>query len=803
MIELLLTTLEKIYNSIKYNGFYIFLALVFPLIIYKFDAGEEIIISMTETAFWPNFLLSVSAFAALSYAVWCIPTLAIKFFQFVALKGKNRNKEEKLCLFKQLVYVYNGLGESDSISAVNEAACVSIAKKRLLIPMRYFSILPWVLYIATCVKVFFPVDYIWGITAAVMVLLWGLVFLIDYYKKQVARLGNSLLTSKKTNTLRPGYLVIVPAIMLLAIIIAWLLFALQKNSGLEDTNKVHQWIVIISHSITLLLFYSFLIFMENSRFDKATAYKISNLSYKSAILFVAACIVAFYFANESQAIGFISPVNVIMIISTAMIIFFEFFFTSQHMLITIVQKACSDDITCILKPADNQQKSSSPKERLRGYRYILYIALLALVYQFFFSSLNEHRIRVEDAASSRHPQRESLTAYFDRWLRNHPIAANDPVVYLISGQGGGSRAAAHFFMTMAKLQQADPNFFNKVFCISTASGSSSGAEMFLASRFYQKELKDSSAIAEKGKMLYGKNYMSSAFFGMLVGDGIEYFTSRNSSSVHDRNYHLQKEEMSGFAKAFGITKDSFFEKDYMQVYQDTNRHWPLFMINSTVVDHGVRGIYSPVLTGFSLARDLYGDFTKDNCNDKKYLPLVTCVNQSQAFPLLSAYNYQECTGRLADGGVVENTGCATTLEVYEALRKHCYNNKKKVTFICLNLYNSSLDPDFDAPFKNASILNTVTAAAQSPFSGSQFYAYKNLSLKIEYLKGLGPDINPRDAVIDFSLDASVTLTRTLSKKSVDSIFHNINGLGQPLPNRWHRFINSIREIDSSFRKSGF
>ena len=775
MLQILLTSIEKIYNSIKYNGFYIVMSLLFPVIIWKFDAGEEIIVSMTETAFWPNIILSLAAFAGLAFSVWCIPTLAIKFFQFVANYGdsdKAKNQQIKICLFKQLIFVYNGLDENDTKQSNTASSfCISTAKKRLQIAMRYFAIAPWILFILTCIKIFFKeLSYIWLIVLLAFAVMIIFIWVIDNNKEFITSKFRKAFVKSKTEEIKAGRFSVCIIVAVIAIIVSWALFFTNNNKTNESTYlKPAEWSMILLHTIFLLGSYSFIVYMENEKFLKETAYKISNVSYKALIMFLILCITAFYFLNETQLIEYISPINIIIIIATALIIFFEFLFTSQHLLISIIARLCSAPSTCLLIPTKTETN------RLTGYKYLLFGLLLFLTFQFFFSSLNSHRIRVENASAQVYKQRSSLTGYFNTWFANRQLQGQeDSIVYLISGQGGGSRAAAHFFMSMCLFEKADSDFLKKVFCISTASGSTSGAQMFLASKYYQERFTDTNFIRQKGIELYGKNYMSSAFFGMMVGDGIEHFTSLNDNFPSDRNYHLQKEELAGFNRAFNKDGKKFFENDFMYPYSDTAKHWPLFMINTTVVEYGVRGIFSPVTTSFSLARDLYGDFLKDNCNDKRDIPLVTCVNQSQAFPLLSAYNYMECTGRLADGGIVENTGCATTLEVYEAIRQYCNKtNRKNIKIICLNLYNSDIKENFGAPYKKASVLNTVTAVIHSPFDGAQFYAHKNLTKKIRYLDSLNLDINHQDTVWNFGLDTTVTLTRTLSKKGVIAIFDKI------------------------------
>jgi hypothetical protein len=210
-------------------------------------------------------------------------------------------------------------------------------------------------------------------------------------------------------------------------------------------------------------------------------------------------------------------------------------------------------------------------------------------------------------------------------------------------------------------------------------------------------------------------------------------------------------------------------------------------LNTTIVNFGTRGFFSPVqLDSVSVARDLYGEFKNNACNANNNLPLVACVNQSQAFPILSAYNYFECIGRLGDGGISENSGCATTLEIYQRLRHYCDVNDsmKNVKFICINITNGNLESPFKAPFEKASIFNTVTAAVNSPFSGNERYAYRNLDRQVRFLQN-NNDKNRtqrnRDTVVNLSFDSSVTTTRTLSKHSVDFLYRRMDSINFHLP----------------------
>ena len=135
--------------------------------------------------------------------------------------------------------------------------------------------------------------------------------------------------------------------------------------------------------------------------------------------------------------------------------------------------------------------------------------------------------------------RLSIYQYFDRWYdraKLQPDSNGYINIRLISGQGGGSRAAAWFFMNMVHRDTADPSFYKSIFSISTVSGSTSGANMYLVAKANGidfKQRKDSPAVT-----LYGRDYMSSAFFGLLLGDAIEGTIDRLKAYPRDRNFHL-------------------------------------------------------------------------------------------------------------------------------------------------------------------------------------------------------------------------------------------------------------------------
>src|SRR5690606_19682324 len=157
--------------------------------------------------------------------------------------------------------------------------------------------------------------------------------------------------------------------------------------------------------------------------------------------------------------------------------------------------------------------------------------------------------------------RPSLTTYFDEWVTNRAPNRGDTLdVYLVSGQGGGSRAAVWFFMAMNYLDSLESTpssrFSDRVFSISTVSGSTSGAAMFLADN-YLGVPRHSASVVPRMKAIYGRNFLSSSFWGMLIGDSFEGAKHAVSGKLggaptafpKDRNYYFQEEEIRGYTDA--------------------------------------------------------------------------------------------------------------------------------------------------------------------------------------------------------------------------------------------------------------
>lgn len=799
-MEFLEQALEKIYNTIKYNGLYIFLSILFPIMFYQLDAGREIVMFILNPDQQFNISLIAFSFFLISVSIWCVPVVAIDMF-----KAITNSKEETYKIFYKIDRNYSGFAESTIDSG-------NADKVEPQVPVYILSILPWVIFISNLALVFFnkKIYFLGGIFICVV----GIIILKKVLKDHKPRIKNYFLHQRK----RKWIFFYISGLIFLIYFIIPLPLPLEAKSGP---------FIIAYYFIGLILLYSFIFIydfirkleLENKEGFVGTVlgfnYRSSRLIHLTILISVSVLWIMFYFFNRNASLGMFNPIVISLVISCVLILFLEFFILSQLLIIKIV--------------AEN-----SLKQKL--YRFAVLVLTGFTLYVYFLSSPNNHLIRKENIVNyvKSDYDRLSLEDYFQKWYdeknKDNTNQIKDKVftVYLVSGQGGGSRAAVWFLMNMLYMDAKDPNFYNHIFSISTVSGSSSGANMYYALHQlgtplkYDKSLKNGKVkssgttsfnpIKNFTTSLYNRNFLSSGLFGLLLNDfSIDAFTNRINDERRDRNFTLQNEELKAFQESYfklfptnyldlkdpalqeeairdSLTKmqtiKNYFEGDYLNIYRNNFTN-PLFFLNSTVIDDGTKGVFSPVKMDFSMFRDLYGDYRMCNASDGYALPMVSCVNQSQAFPLMNSYNYLHGSGRLGDGGLYENSGTETTLEIYKTLRKFCDEKQIKVEFVFINLMNSQIKGKQNINFTKASYLNTVSAMAKNPFFGHEYMAYYNLKKEIA---------QPTD-FISIIPESSYTLTRMLSASTINLMFENVIGKENRIPD------NALNKISPDYKKA--
>ncbi len=752
----------QLYNTVKLNAFYILLSLLVPLILWKVQVGRDIVVSLTEPGErnYLNIPLLIAAFSLLALSNWAIPVLAIDLWRWVL---RRRVKSQRL--YGGLIALYNG----DKMDG------------KAQFPIRYFASLPWVIFLYVATISCFPDRRL--LAAAILVALIASVVALDwlYRSKRVPAAFQGLWDNVTEGEAGDRAKALRYVASITTIFAVFLVIVGALGYGSRHSQGGLMGLVIGANFLAILFNYAYMKFAENVDVRAVgVSYFVSKYIHILSLSFMVVVAILLQHSNGQGypvEIGFFSPIFVLVIAISLYLFVADIVVTAQLNITWIYNR----------DPAKYDQGGAGPSKPVwLWYRPVIRLIALGFVFLFFFNSINSHRIRREAASPNQanvaRATRPALTDYFDRWLESRQLAAGDTLaVYLVSGQGGGSRAAAWFFMAMNYLDstesKAGRRFSDQVFSISTVSGSTSGAAMYLADRHLNVP-KDAASVVPRLKTIYARNYLSSSFWGALVGDGFEgakyevtgWLRGKRAPFPKDRNHYFQQEEVAGYAAATPLHEkgdiDGFFNGDYLAPYLADSAALgtalPLFFVNSAIVERGERGVFAPVdLASFSLATDLYGLFRR--YHPQYRIPLVTCVNQSQAFPIINAYNYLDGAGRLLDGGIYENSGTATTLEIYETLRRHVESggNRHRVKFICVNIVNTDMDVEKGAVrFRPASVLNTLTAAFQSPFGGHEQFSYRNILRRVA----------APDTAYSFPLSRRVPLTRMLQPAAIDTMY---------------------------------
>lgn len=757
--------LYKILRSIKYNGVFIIISVLFPLLFIKMDAGRELFIQLTDKDQWYNNSLIVAAFHFLSLSMWCFPAFAVSLFIFFT----HSNKGNRQFYADELAKTYLNDKDGKSIS-------------------RFWASIPFILLNITLVTIQF--GKWWGIGLLAVLIVYATldkVYKLSYRLKGIT--GNPL------NRFMVKYEWAVYLILLLFyVLIPFLLKGLPA--------PVLKWSLAGFYLLSMILVFWHQFLLDTTLTTphaaaddpkvKAKEFRTDRRRHCLLMVLLIIIIIILYILMCYSLLPLISPIFVSICISSILIIGFELFISTQLVLTRIAN--------------DNENKL-----RYKVYEVVVIIFCIGMIYSYFAHSINKGNIRTEQVLESgKIPgdyKQYALDTFFTKWYEDRQGDSNiykpgdsNHVVYLISGQGGGSRAGAWFLMAMKYLEQIDPDIYQKTFSISAVSGSITGANMYIASKQFNllnnegfllkndpndpkqrdsvEQVLNKDPILTFVKDIYSKNYLSSGIFGLTLSDYfIDGIRCNLGNSNRDRNFHFQNEEINSFLQSAALknryqNKDSidlakqYFLNDYLYNYRDTQKtDIPIFLINTTIIETGRKAIFSPIrLSTFSMFEDVYDNFRECGINRFKALPLITCVNQGQAFPLLNTYNHIHGTGRLGDGGLYENSGTETTQELYEKLLQLVKSDTiklGKIKLVCITILNNPIRNE-ELTSSSNSYLGTLQFAIANPFKGRERTAIERLN------NFLNPKINGNHPILQPK--NSYSLTRALSKQTINEMY---------------------------------
>lgn len=809
-METLIYYFEKLYNTIKANGIYIFLSVFFVFLLFVIsDVSDDFIYALSDKGNFGNVFFISLSFTLLTLALWVIPASFLKMFL-----GSKTPYEEVLFYYQNFEDIYNG--------KKNE--------KRNQIPVKYIAIAPWVIYTITLsvclMKSLFIIESVWYV--------FLYLFLVSGYILNLLSRKYSTLYSFFTKTIHKRLLNSIVWIVLVIVVLPLIIFLMSSYFTYPELSTkcsidpicVKKYyntflsILIIYNIFCILSTFLFLIHKENESTTTEGKYIFSKKLHRLTIFISISLLLIFCLLSLNSKLVLISPTVILVVVSTVFILAFELIYTTPKMIIII-----------------DRYKTSTPTGKYDKQRYIFYLVLFLISIMFLiFPHKRIYMIKSGEGEGLYKDEwqfgkkalvdkRLTLEEQFDLWLiRNHHIDQkenNEPIdVILISGQGGGSTAGSWLLSGLLNVEATNPQFYNNIFSISTVSGSSNGANFYLAIKT-KNILPEDVGISLTGNKIqnivneiYNVNYFSSNFLGLMFSDHfINPIVSLTGSNKYiDRNYILQREEINAMiaaGKSVGAKDEtaikSYFDQNYLDLwykkdlmnkleeenFKDQKPVNPLFFINTTLMDTGEKALFSPVkIDGLGIrAKDVVKEFANTGYGKDHYIPISAAVAQSQAFPMLSTYNLVPGTGYLGDGGFYENTGTSTTLAVYKKLKKHykkClserYSNRKiRFILICFTSQDEAeSSPDSTSNHKTKSKDNyNIFGKSMVYYTVSQTYKIPFKGHAKDALEALRQEKDTIDEFLEIKNSEKFATTRLISKKTINemAVYANLKGNG--------------------------
>lgn len=315
--------------------------------------------------------------------------------------------------------------------------------------------------------------------------------------------------------------------------------------------------------------------------------------------------------------------------------------------------------------------------------------------------------------------RPSIAEYIAEW---HTMHSDCSVVYLISSEGGGIRAAAWTTLVLSKLDQRNPKMWPCTIAASGVSGGSVGLLAFAATK------RDRLA-TERLDAMMTTDFLAPVLGVMFGTDQLQrflparLFTDRGQA-LEDR--WRQSYEASYPSDAPNLSKGSFSASLATLLRDADGRLLPALLLNTTVVQTGRRMVLHPFAPESDCGeRNSAAPEFSERCfpgaDDgaawfPAELPASSAALNSARFayvsPAGSVYRRQganasgvpEFLGQVVDGGYFENSGTVTLADFRDAIRVLAPPElAKKLRVI-------HLSNDADAP----GILSTSEDACLSP-----------------------------------------------------------------------------------------
>jgi predicted acylesterase/phospholipase RssA len=320
---------------------------------------------------------------------------------------------------------------------------------------------------------------------------------------------------------------------------------------------------------------------------------------------------------------------------------------------------------------------------------------------------DNHAIRplAGDAADKRITAREALDAWAKKHCPPEGPGKDCGALVVVATAGGGIRAAYWTGTVLGHLEERLASFHDRVFAISGVSGGSVGASVYraVAAGADAKGCKDT--VLKCSNDVLSRDYLSPLSANLLYRDLLQRFIP--VSLLPDRAQTLETAWERGFAE---VTGTQTFSESFASLGLPGKTPWPALFLNATRSENGRRIIASTVRIdnepAFKLAKDQLDVLGYD-------VRLSSAAHNSARFPFVSpAGSWHEgkgedrtagkILGRVQDGGLFENYGAVTALEILQLAEQRL---AKRYTPVVIQISSdptlpADLAPSPEGPVKN-------------------------------------------------------------------------------------------------------
>lgn len=355
------------------------------------------------------------------------------------------------------------------------------------------------------------------------------------------------------------------------------------------------------------------------------------------------------------------------------------------------------------------------------------IILMCFTLMFFFSYFNDNS---ELDYSEQTYNKQSLSEFFENWIRNFNTSHGDTIpLIFVAAEGGGIRGASWTTLTLRELQTQNSNFKESLFSLSGVSGGGVGSCLYLATCNYN--VSDHAI-----KKILSHDHLSKTVSAYLFRAPFQNFIPY-PIKFFDRNEVLENSWSESINEYTGLNHFTFNVNSFYDLTTFTN---PALFLNCTIAETGHKAIYSNVSFN-KIFNQMDQVIDIHDLTEGKDIKLKSAALLTARFPGITSgalIKSEVGSVHITDGGYIDNSGIETCIQLITSLKSDITNVElgKNITIKPYIIFLQNSDPYIaDLPKEPYRFLHEIRQ-----FSGSFYNSWgQSTKQKIDLYKNILPD----------------------------------------------------------------